>query len=336
MRITSKVSRILFILLLILVPLSFTQATTNHEGSANKLNIIINPTSAWSEDFNVTALGLISVRCIPANASYRYHLTIHNGTNYQIISRSNITGEIFFNFIWEGLFRAYIWNPGEEVLEIDLGLDSDRLTDTEDFGYTFDLDENRCIQTTVAAFTERILYIDKIERGNYKIKLSSFDDDSNLKFFLSDVNPLTETDWKDTAKVVSWSEFMEKDFQIGEGYNWIVLSSLDGAAHTVTVVMIYLGGEGLRTQDMIVAIVLVSALILLLVTQATNKKKRKSRKSYYSTKLSRQEVQKQLHLSSQVDIRYEGGRYVYVPPDLTNPELLDEGSADDENKEKSE
>ncbi len=336
MSIASKVSRILFFLLLILAPLSFTQATTNHEGTVNKLNIIVDPASAWSEDFNATALGLISVRCIPGNASYLYHLTIHNGTNYQIISRSNITGDIFFNFIWEGLFRAYIWNPGEEELEIDLELNSDRLTDTEDFGYTFDFEENRCIQTTVAAYTERILYIDEIERGKYKIKLSAFEDDANLNFFITDVNPLIDTDWKDSATVVSWSEFMEKDFQIGERYNWIVLSSLDGAAHTVTVVMVYLGGQGLRTQDIVIAIVLVSALILLLLTQATNKKKRKNRKSYYSTKLSRQEVQKQLHLSSQVDIRYEGGRYVYVPPDLTNPELLDEGLVDDEEKENSE
>ncbi|MHA1200089.1 MAG: hypothetical protein ACTSQF_12230, partial [Candidatus Heimdallarchaeaceae archaeon] len=72
------------------------------------------------------------------------------------------------------------------------------------------------------------------------------------------------------------------------------------------------------------------ALLLLLITQVSNRKKRKSRKSYYSTKPSRKDVQKQLHLVSQVDIRHEGGRYVYMPPDMTNPELLDEGLVEDE------
>lgn len=326
-----KVSVLILLVLIFSLP---TLAEVDNNATENELDVIVNPASAWSEDFNVTALGLISVSSSPNNVSYVYHLTIHNGTNYQILSRYNVTGDLFFNFIWEGIFRSYIWNPGGEVLEVDLELHSDALNDAEGFGYYFDFDENRCLQTTVPASSYQILSISHLERGEYKLKISSFEDNAKLSFYLSDLNPSVEPDWKDSAISVTWTEFLERNIQIEQGYDWIVLSSNDGYSHTVTLVMVYLGGPGLRTQDIVIAIAFVAALLLFFTTQVTNRKKRKNRRSYYSSKPSRKDLQKQLHLVSQVDIRHEGGRYVYLPPDVINPELLDEGIVEDEQQGK--
>ena len=299
----------------------------------NTLDVSIDPESAWSEDYNVTAFGLITVSARPENSSNVYHLTILNGTSYLIISRYNVTGDTFFNFMYEGLFRIYIWNVGEEQLIVDLSLNSDRLYEAEEVGYNFDFEENRCLQITVLSNQDYIIPIGNLTKGEYKIKVSTYDDNGKLKFYLANLNPAEEANWKENATSVSWTEYMTDDFQIDENYNWIVLSSEDGYEHTVTLVMIYNEDTSLRTQDVIVMVALFSALLLLLTTQASSRKNRRSRKSYYSTKPSREEVQKQLHLVSQVDIRHEGGRYVYIPPDLTEPDLLDEGLVDKEEKD---
>ncbi len=288
MPVSTALKRTSVLFLFVLISSLPALADINEEPTKNELAISIDPASAWSEDYNVTALGLISVSATPYNSSYPYHFTIHNGTNYQILSRYNVTGELFFNFIWEGIFRAYLWNPGGEELDVDFSLYSDDVLDAEGFGYYFDFEENRCLQATVLSYTDFILPISHLERGEYKIKISTFEDNANLKFYLSDLNPSEEENWKDNATAVTWNEFMEKNFQVDEGYDWIVLSSLDGYSHTIILVMIYLGGNGLKTQDTIIIVVLVAALILLFSTQISNRKKKKNRKNYYSTKPSRQ------------------------------------------------
>ncbi len=313
---------LIFIMILTSFPVS---AEIETEYDVDELKSSIDPLSAWSKNYNVTALALISVSTKPYNQSQLYHITIHNATNFYVISRYNVTGDLFFNFIWEGLFRAYIWNPGGESLEISIILNSDSLSDVEGLGYSFDFEDNWCLQTTVSSGINTILPISSLTRGNFKIKLSSFGDNSNLRLYLTNENPSEEPTWMDSAIVISWIEYTEQSVVLDEGYNWIVLTSLDGLSHTVVIVMIYESGLALKTRDIIIAVVFIGALILFLLNQVTSRKKRRHRKSYYSTKPSRTDVQKQLHLISQVDIRHEGGRYVYIPPELTNPDLLDEG-----------
>ncbi|MHA1199776.1 MAG: hypothetical protein ACTSQF_10650, partial [Candidatus Heimdallarchaeaceae archaeon] len=213
----SEMKRISILILLIVVFSLPTLADIDTNTTEDELDVIVNPATAWSEDFNVTALGLISVSTHPNNASYVYHLTVHNGTNYQILSRYNVTGELFFNFIWEGIFRSYIWNPGGEILELDLTLHSDALTDADGFGYSFDFDENRCLQTTVSASTDRVISISHMDRGEYKLKISTFEDNAKLNFYLSNLNPSEEPDWKDSAKSFTWTEFLEKTVEIEQG-----------------------------------------------------------------------------------------------------------------------
>ena len=325
-----KMKRILFLILLIVPFTNPTSAYIDTDPSINTIDESINPGSAYSEDLNVTALGLITVFTNPDNDSIVYHLTIHNATNYLVISRYNVTGDLTFNFLWEGIFRVYIWNPGETIFEIDIEFHSDAAIKAEGFGYYFEFDNNRCLETIVYAGAEKIISIAHLERGEYKIKISSYEDNAKLSFYLSNLDPAEETDWKDSAKSLSGREYLEKNMKIEKGYDWMILSSDDGYDHTIMLVMIYVAGIPLRTQDIVIAIALVSALLLLFTTQLSNRKKRKSRRSYYSTKPTKEEVQKQLHLVSQVDIRYEGTRYVYIPPDLTDPDLLDEGLVEDE------
>ena len=325
-------------IILVIFVLTFslpTLAGTQEESDNNKLNVVIDSASAWSDDFNVTAFGLISVNALTENSEFYYHITIHNATNYLVISRYNNTGDTYFNFLWEGLFRVYVWNPGTEQIEIDLSLHADSLFETEDFGYSFDFDENRCLQATVFSYTDFILPINQLERGTYEIRISTFVDDGSLSFYLSKLSPVDDPEWKGSATKISWMEHMTGEFQVLEDYNWIVLSSEDGSSHTVTLVMIYYKDTSIKPQNLIIGVALIVAVLLLTTTQVTNRRKKKERKNYYSPKPSREDVQKQLHLVSQVDIRHEGGRYVYIPPDLTEPDLLDEGKAGEDETTKS-
>jgi len=107
---------------------------------------------------------------------------------------------------------------------------------------------------------------------------------------------------------------------------------LDNNNHDVVISLVFISRLKLKLRDAVIGLAFISSIIALISIRMKNKKRKRPKTDYYGPKQTPEEIQRKLHLVSQVDIRHEGGRYVYIPPDILDSRLLKK----DKPKEKKE
>jgi hypothetical protein len=322
-------------LFIIVLSLSFPpiQAKDNQRDSNHSVSVEIPAFDTWSFEIIEDELSLITIQTNVLTPPNTYHIFVQNASFYTIISRYNKTGDISFNFIWKGFYRVSVTNPGSSSLSINVDLSSDLLQEKSDEGYFFVSQDNWSIQQRVSNSSLTIVSVKSLERGNYTLRFSILKGNGLVKFYSSKKNPTNSDNWKDTADSFSWSDSTKRFFILDQGYDWFVFETLDEAEHDVVISLVFNSRLKLKLRDIVIGIALIAAIIALISTRVNIRRIRRPRTNYYEPQQTVKDVQQKLHLVSQVDIRHEGGRYVYIPPDILDSRLLKKDKPKDKKEE---
>jgi hypothetical protein len=279
---------------------------------------IIPGDSSVSYDLTSSSPTLISVFVKPNKTKHEYHVDVFDVDSGILLWRRNHEADLSFNYIYDSNSSVVIYNPLETSIEIQMTITFNSLQDREGSGYYFVSEENWCWEVSFSSTQSLIIPITNMQEGDYSIKISTYDDDGVVGVYLSKTDP-TEENWYEDAFYFGATTYTEREYSIGKDEDWLVIFSLDSKPHDVTIIFTYQGRQ-ISITEIVVIIAFFSALFSLVVVR-TKARKSKIRR-HYTREERRTKVSKQMILSSQIDIRHEGSRYVYIPPDVLEPDLV--------------
>ncbi len=326
-----KIWFLFFVFSLCLVP---TQAIENQNEYDHSILVDIPAYDSWSFEITEDELSLITIKTNVLNPSLEYSVIVHNASFFILISRFNVIGDISFDFIWEGFYEVIIFNPNGLELNINVDLNSELLQERDEGGYYFLSQKNWSKQQKVLNTSLTVISVKTLDRGNYTLSLSILENNGFVKFYSSKKDPTKNINWKETAYSFSWTDSSIRFFILEHGYDWFAFEPLDNNIHDVVISLEFNSRLSLKLRDAVMGIVLIVSIIALISLRMKNKRRKRPRTDYYGPRQTQEEVQRKLHLVSQVDIRHEGGRYVYIPPDILDSRLLKKDKNLDEEEEK--
>ncbi|MHA1667135.1 MAG: hypothetical protein ACTSUR_00650 [Candidatus Heimdallarchaeaceae archaeon] len=324
----SKELLLFLIFLTISSPLVYSYTNNEKNLGTNGLNTTISPQSIYSYDFNRDSVAFYQFTFVPRNDELTYDIEITNSTENVVFSRNNYQSFFRFYFIYKGRIKLQIINNNNEYLTLDLRIESEELKEYKDGGYYSGTTYNRFWNLEVKRNQLSFLELTGIKKGTYNVFMSVKDKGGTIGVYRTSNNPKETSNWIEDSIYMSFVDSISTQITFENDNVWFILSSLDNLSHSTVIGLVFVQGEVLTIGNIVFIVGFFIALLTFFAIRREGKRKRSARK-FHPPQANRKRVESALRLSAQIDWRYEGGRYAYVPPDVRYPELLD-SKVDDE------
>ncbi|MBY9000329.1 MAG: hypothetical protein KGD64_05410 [Candidatus Heimdallarchaeota archaeon] len=274
----------------------------------------------------VPALFSIDVENANSNESFNIFLLDKNYT--QIITRFNASGENHINFLGTEDYYLRITNLEEIAIDVHVEIIRYVLKSHEESGYQIENMNYRCWSGAVDSTGWLTIDIDSLNLGKYNSQISVYDDGGKIGVTLSSIYPDSTHDWQENTHSFTATSQSTEEVEIKSETKFMSITSLDLQPHSFTIYFSYIE-SGLSILEIVIIVTFVVALAALVFVRASSKKRARGT-GYYNHKISQKETNEKLKLSAQVDWRFEGSRYAYVPPDIQDPNLVKPYDDDDD------
>jgi hypothetical protein len=283
-----------------------------------------------SYNVEMDTFSLQSITINPDSLLKTFHVEILNQDQIVFISRYNFEGNFELRFVHNASYTLRISNPKTLNLYVDITISTLILEKRVGSGYYYNSEDNWCWVVNIDSEQTKILSLKDVKEGNFQVEVSIIDDDGSVGFYLTDQNPSTNSKWYESSDYFSCITFASREVSIDKNQDWLVISSQDNKIHDLIIVFTYLGRD-ISTFEIVIIVAFFLAGISYIFLRV--RKKKDKIKRYFDPDAKKRNLQRQIKLASQIDIRHEGGRYVYMPPDMIEPDLIRPTSEDYEEED---
>ncbi|NPD89951.1 MAG: hypothetical protein HGN29_14660 [Asgard group archaeon] len=249
---------VFFILALPLFHNLNTEATTQYSD-------VVPPESEIKYVIEVNSLSLQRLY-IFCNSSKKYHVEILNQSQYTILSRYNISSHFNLIFTFNNTYTLKISNPFFENLYIDVRLNTIQLEKREGDGYYFESSKNWCWVSTLSPEDMKIISLSDVKSGRFLAEVSVLDDKGFVGLYITNQNPLTNTQWYKSTFYFSCTTFRSAEITIDKNEDWLVIFSQDNKPHDIFITFTHQGREFTSSEIAIIVAFFAPVIIIILLS----------------------------------------------------------------------
>jgi hypothetical protein len=270
-------------------------------------------------EIDVDVLSIHSISILPDSPAKEFHVEIIHQNLSAFISRLNVEGNLELRFVSNFSYFLKVSNPNSENLYVEVSIAKTPLIESVGSSYYFDTEENRCWNLRISSDQTKVLPLRDLKAGRYLVEISILENIGYIGLYITDQNPATNPKWYESSSYYSSTTFFSREIIREKNEDWLVVSSQDNKQHDLVIILTYLGRE-ISSFEIAIIVAFFIAGISWIFIRVRNRKRKIKR--YFDPDERQKNLQRQIKLVSQIDIRHEGGRYVYMPPDMIEPDLV--------------